>query len=280
MSVADQVLALREELRKVVQNGKKQGKITPAVLQSFAALHFTTEDGLPFRAFPHQQLWSQLFCLEEAKKILIIAPPGSAKTSWILVYAACYIGFYPKKSIILASVSGLVAERRSLSLRSLVDSEEYQMTFPGIKTITSGEMKWSATAWSVYEGETQPTGKIHPTVSSYGTGGSILGSRASLILGDDLIDHDSTKTEYQRDSVKTWFHNSLMSRRLMPSGRVIIIGNQFHPDDLYAGLSESGEWVECRMPLLHESNSVDVTVKWPDSYTGKLIGEEFFDEEN
>lgn len=280
MSTVEQAAAIRAQLRNIIQEGKRVGIITPAVIQAFATLHMMTEEGLPFKPYPHQQLWSKLFCLDDAKNILILSYPGSAKSSWLLAYAGVYIGYHPKRSIILASVSGVVAERRSLTLRSLVDSQEYELTFPGLKTITSGEMKFSANAWSVYEGSSPPSGKLHPTVSSYGLGGSILGSRASLILVDDILDHDSTKTEHQREGAKVWFWNSLMSRRLMPGGRVIVIGNSFHPDDLYSMLADSGEFVTCRMPLLYETNSVDVEISWPDNYHGAIIGGEITDEEN
>ena len=85
--------------------------------------------------------------VEDIKKLLIIAPPESAKTTWLLAYLGAHVAFYPEWPRIMAAVTGNVAAKRSQSLRLLVESAEFQATFPDTKRAIG--MQWTQTEWSV-----------------------------------------------------------------------------------------------------------------------------------
>lgn len=264
-------LSIQGALRATIQRAKKNNTgVTPEVVSAFATLHMSTGDGEPITPAAHHWLWLQLMCDPHIKKLLIVGTPESAKTTWVLAYAACLIGFYPEWPGIIAAVSGPVAEKRSLALRNIIESPEYALTFPGVKPAAG--MPWTATEWSVSEGGQSHAGRLHPTVSAYGTGGSITGSRARWLIGDDLLDLDNTRTQHQRNLVDTWLHTSLLSRLTAQTGRAVIIGNTYHHADSYALLRRSEGWVTCHIPLLSDDRNVYATVTYPDDFKGMPIG--------
>lgn len=266
-----QYLSIRAALRATIQRAKASSVgVTPEVVAAFAALHMSTGDGEPITPAAHHWLWLRLMCDPLISKLLIIGTPESAKTTWVLAYAACLIGFYPEWPGIIAAVSGPVAEKRSLALRNLIESPEYALTFPGVRPASG--MPWTATEWSVAEGGKAHAGRLHPTVSAYGTGGSITGSRARWLIGDDLLDLDNTRTQHQRGLVDTWLHTSLLSRLMAQVGRAVLIGNVGHYDDAYMRLAKSEGWVTCKIPLLSDTPAVRATISYPDDFAGQPIG--------
>lgn len=245
--------------------------VTPEVVAAFAMLHMETDDGLPIAPAAHHQLWLRLICDMEIKRLLIIGTPESAKTTWVMAYAACLIGFHPEWPGIIAASSGEVAEQRSLALRNLVASAEFRETFP---TVGPAEgMVWRTDEWSVAEGGRPHRGRLHPTVRAYGTGGSITGSRGQWIIGDDILDFDNTRTQHQRQLVDTWLHKSFLSRVRARTGIVRLIGNTWHHSDSHALLRKSEGWVSCHIPLLSEGPEVVATITYPDSFGGRPMGE-------
>lgn len=245
-------------------------------MAAYAALNLTDDDGLPITPAAHHWLWLKLLCDERIKKLLIIAPPESAKTTWtILAYLGCRIGFYPEQSIIIGSVTGPVAEKRSVSLRTAIESAEWQATFPEIEPClsTSSGLRWTTTEWSVAPNGNPHPGRMHPTLAAYGTGGSVIGSRADLIVADDLLNFENSRTAHQRDLVEEWLHNSLLSRRKSRTGRMVMIGTAWHHEDIYSKARREGGWVVCHIPLLSDGNDVAATVSYPDGWKYEMLGE-------
>lgn len=265
----------RKLLRQAIQLAKARNYLTPEIVAAYAALHLTTDDGVPIAPAAHHWLWLRLLCDERIKKLLIIAPPESAKTTWaVSAYIGCYIGFHPERSVIIGSTSGPVAEKRSLSLRAMVESSNWQATFGDVLPVRAAKgLKWDTAEWSVAPKGRPHAGRLHPTVAAYGTGGSVIGSRADIVLADDLLDFDNSRTSYQRGLVESWFHNSLLSRRKSQVGRVVVIGTSWHHEDLYSKARREGGWVVCHTPLLSDSPDVYATLTYPDDWQHEHLGE-------
>jgi hypothetical protein len=243
------------------------------VVAAFARLHIRDDvSGRPIEPAAHHWLWLRLICNLDIKRLLIIAPPESAKTTWVLqAYMGCSIGIWPEWPRIIGAVSGSVAEKRSLALRAMIESDAFRATFPGVERARS--MKWNWDEWSVAPGGTPRAGRLHPTMAAYGTGGPITGSRAMEAIADDLLDFENTRTAHQRTLVDTWLHNSFLSRVLARVGRVRMIGTSWHHDDSYSRLRRTGDWVVCHTPLLSDGEEVYANISYPDHYKGERIGE-------
>jgi len=249
-------------------------RLTAETVAAYAALHITDDNGLPIKPAAHHWLWLRLLCDERIKKLLIVAPPESAKTTWtISAFLGAYIGFWPERSVIIGSVSGPVAEKRSLNLRTTVETPDWQATFPGVVPVRAGSgFKWETAEWSLApEGKPRP-GRLHPTVGAYGTGGKVIGSRADLVVADDILDLKNSRTSHQRSLVESWLHSSLLSRRKSRTGRAIMIGTAWHMDDVYAKARREGGWVVCHTPLLSESGQVFANLSYPDDWPYETIG--------
>lgn len=269
---------VQDMLRRKIQMAKMTNSLDPEVVAAYAYLHLTTDDGVPIIPADHHWLWLRLLCDERIKNLLIVAPPESAKTTWaVLAYIGTYVGFYPERSVIIGSVSGGVAERRAVSLRTSTESDAWRTTFPDVLPVSAG-LPYSATQWSLAPNGKPHPGRLHPTVAAFGTGGSVVGSRADLILGDDLLDFDNTRTAHQRLMVETWFHNSLRSRAKSKTGRVIVIGTAWHQDDLIGKARSTNNWVVCHTPLLSEGKDVYATLTYPDWWPYEKIGSPISDE--
>lgn len=246
--------------------------LTPESVAAFAALFLTTDAGNPILPAAHHWLWLRFLCDERVKRLLLIAPPEAAKTTWaISAYVGAYTTVYPERSVIIGSASGPIAEKRSLSLRLTATSSAYQQAFPQI--LPARGMTFGATEWSLAPGGVPHPGRLHPTVSAFGTGGAVIGSRADLVIADDLLDFENSRTAHQRDLVEQWMHRSLLSRRKARTGRAVVIGTAWHHDDLYARLRGQGDWIVVQLPLLSDGPDVAVTILYPDSWPYERLGE-------
>jgi hypothetical protein len=262
----------REAARERIRAFQAKGELTPEVVADFAYLHFINDQtGEPIRPAAHHWLWLRLICNQHIKKLWIIATPESAKTTWLLAYTACSIGFWPEYPRLIAATTGDVAEKRSIALRTLVQSPEFQRTFPGISRAVG--MKWDSAEWSVAPDGKPHRGRLHPTVFSVGTGGSIIGTRAREAIGDDLLDFENTRTQHQRDTVNNWLHTSFISRVVAQVGTIRMIGNAWHHDDAAARARKAGDWVICHTPILSEGPEVFANIWYPEDYQGERLGE-------
>lgn len=230
-----------------------------------------TDDHRPIYPAAHHWLWLELLCNFDIQRLMIIAPPESAKTTWVIGYEACHVAFFPESPRIFAGSTGPVATQRSVAIRNIVQSDEFVKTFPDV--LPASGLDWQKERWSVAPDGQPHSGRVHPSMAAYGARGAITGSRARETLADDVLDEENTRTQYMRDAVFTWMQRSLFSRRMSKIGRQIIIGTAWSHDDAYQRLREQGDWVVCHMPLLSESADVYATIQYPDDYDGVRLGE-------
>lgn len=268
-----QAQQLRAAIRARVQQDVAAQKLTPEGVAAYASLLLTTDAGMPIRPAAHHRLWLQLLCDDSIQRLLIIAPPESAKTTWTLsAFVGAFVGCFPERSVIIASSSGPIAEKRSISLRNVVSTRAWRMAYPNLAPALG--LPWKSVQWSLAPGGIPHAGRLHPTLSAYGMGGSVVGSRADLIVADDLLDDKNTNTSYQRELAHHWFFTTLYSRLKSKIGRIVVIGTAWHADDLYARLRKSGDWVVCHTRLLADEGQRQVAfLQYPDSFEGTRLGQ-------
>lgn len=246
-------------------------------MADFAFLHMTDDFGRPIEPADHHWLWLRLMADETIKKLLIIAPPESAKTTWLLAYYATSIAFWPEWPHIIAAVTGPVAKKRATAIRNIMGSDTFRDTFPDVQRAIG--MKWNEDEWSVAPYGIPRPGRIHPTLAAMGVGGSIIGSRARIAGGDDLHDEENSRTAHQRELVHNWLHRSFLSRRMSRVGRSIVISTAWHHDDTYARMRRDGSWVVCHVPLLSNDTAVYANIYYPEGFTGNRLGEPIGEED-
>lgn len=245
--------------------------LTPEAVAAFAALNLTDDQGVPLYPAAHHWLWLKLICNTDIKRLLIIGPPESAKTSWVTAYVATRIAFFPESNSIIGSIDAETAMKRSMTIRNMIETDTWKTLFPDV--LPAIGMKQEQAEWSVARHGIANPGRLHPSLRGYGTGQAIVGSRADLLVGDDLIDYDMARTVGMRKFIREWFHNSYLSR-LKSTGRVILIGTAWNAADLYADIRNGGDWVVCHTPLLSDG-PMTADISYPDNWDGEMLGKAF-----
>ena len=203
----------------------------------------------------HHGCWAELL-QSDTERLLLIAPPGHAKSTWCtVIYPAWLIGRRPDVNILLVSATAAQALLFSGAVRATVSaSAEYRQVFPAITP--DRKRGWSAAAWYVV----RSTGaNKDATVAAYGVGGPLIGRRADVIIVDDPCDDATTATAARRDKLWRWYRQTLLTR-LRPGGRIIVVMTRWHPDDLAGRLISTGEYTTCHMEAISADTEVSAEI--------------------
>lgn len=87
----------------------------------------------------------------------------------------------------------------------------------------------------------RPANMIGPSVAAFGVGAGSTGTRADLLVCDDVVDVRSLYSRAQRDCAADCFTNNLMNL-LEPHGRFWGLCTPWHADDLNARLKKNGAY--------------------------------------
>ena len=269
--LSEQYRREQTRLRTLIDQAKATKQITPETVEAYAALHLKDDHGNPIIAAPHHKLWLHFMCDTNIRKLMIIAPYGSAKTTWMIsAYLGLHIGIHPLSANIIACNASETAASRSMALKSAVESPDYRTTFPELEI--DFKRPYTQEKWSLKPRNSVIANRIHDTISAYGVGSPVIGSRADLIIADDLLDKKNTATATSRREMKLWLYSTLISRLKMQRGRIIVIGTSWHIDDFYSTAKQEGGWVVVHVPMLSDTPELYATITYPDGYTGKTLG--------
>ena len=193
----------------------------------------------------HHREWIAALEDQSIRRLLIIAPPGHAKTSWVSIfYPAWRVGREPTVHLGLISNTATQAHRPSVAAREVIkNSDAYHELFPYVQPdYIKG---WAEHEWFVQ----RPTpGDKDATMIAAGVFGPILGARIDELILDDVVDAENVATARGREKLRDWVLTTAMSR-LTPTGRVVCVCTRWHENDLAKDLIEQGFTV-IRMPAI------------------------------
>lgn len=207
----------------------------------------------------------------ELSRLMIFAPPGSAKSSYAsVVYPAYVMGKKPGSRIILGSYASAIAWKQSRRARHIARSEKFRPIFntglvPGNQSVEE---------WAMDNG------------SEYMAGGilaGMTGNRATdLIIDDPVSGREDAESVAIRRKTRESYEDDL-STRLMPGGATIIIQTRWHQDDLAGGIlpvdweGETG-LIRCRDGLDWFVLCLPAIATRKDDPLGRKIGEPLWPE--
>lgn len=116
--------------------------------------------------------------------------------------------------------------------------------------------EWSDTRLTVE----RPANVIGPSVTAIGIGAASTGSRADLLVCDDIVDVKALASHAERDRVKDHFRENLMNL-LEPDGRFWGLCTPWHHDDLNAELKKNEAF-----PLFRQAIGEDLEPVWPERW--------------
>ncbi len=101
-----------------------------------------------------------------------------------------------------------------------------------------------------------------PSVQAIGLHGNILGARLDLIILDDILDFENTRTNAGREDTWGWLSASVFSR-LTARGRILCVGTAFHPDDALHRMARMPGFKAYRYPVLDDAGQPRWPQRWP-----------------
>lgn len=151
------------------------------------------------------------------KRLMIFAPPGSAKSSYASVlFPAWYLGRNPRDCLIQGSYNDTLASRFGRRARNAYASQEHFKVF-GVGLGKSAEGDW----------ETAEGGEYF----SFGMKTGVTGRRADLVVIDDAIKgRKEADSPTERNNVWETYKADVRTR-MKPGAAIVFICTRWHEDD-------------------------------------------------
>lgn len=158
---------------------------------------------------------------DDYDELIILAPPGSAKSTYTSIALPPYfLGRWPNNHILATSYATELAEKWGRRARNILDSQIHQILFPDslLSKDNQAAGRWSTTA----------NGEFYAA----GVGSGILGFRADLALIDDPISgFEQAQSLTQLQKIHGWYETDFVTR-LKPKGKTILICQRLARNDL------------------------------------------------
>jgi hypothetical protein len=162
---------------------------------------------------------------------LVELPRDHGKTTQVCLRVLWELGRNPNLRIKIVCASEAIARDRSRFLRRSVErNPQVREVFPHLRR---GDL-WRAEAFTVR----RRPGILGPSVAAFGIGAAATGTRADLLICDDVVDVKAIWSKAHRDRAAEDFFNNLLNL-LEPDGRFWGLCTPWHADDLNARLKRN-----------------------------------------
>jgi len=218
---------------------------------SLIANIFTDEQGEPFSLAPfHRDL--QAF-LSENPHALVELPRDHGKSTQVCGRILWELGHNPNLRVKIVCATDAIAAERSRFLRTTIATNgRLRLAFPSLRPASP----WGADAFTVQ----RTASIIGPSVAAFGVGAGSTGTRADLLVCDDIVDVRALHSKTDRDRVRDDFQHNLMNL-LEPNGRFWGLFTPWHADDLNAHLVKNAAY-----PHFRRAIDADLTPLWPEKW--------------
>lgn len=205
------------------------------------------EGGKMAKAIPavHQQ-WNNF--LTNNRAAIIFAAVGHGKTHLLTHRILWELGNNPNLRVaLIGAAKGAMPIKTLAKIKEMIEDENpdapLKRVFPHLKPSVTNQI-WKREQIMIERSDVA----ADPSIQTFGFEGKIHGSRIDLIIFDDFCDGDNTRTEQMRDKAYEWVTRSVLSRFPPQGGRVWMIGNVWHEDDLLHRLIKNAHF-----PALYHS---------------------------
>ena len=216
---------------------------------------------LNLEVFPHQQSWidvlegkpptwqhpSITYEPGNRRRLMINVPPEHAKSTTITVNYAMYrIAMNPNIRIVIISQTQTRAKEFLYSIKQRM-TEDPWLKMQQVYGPTGG-YKETADQWTsdrIYL--SRESGEKDPTVQALGTGQQIYGTRADLIIMDDIV---STTNAHEWEKQLNWLQKMVVTR-VGSTGTLLIVGTRVSSTDLYKEIRNPEHWTGGKSPFTY-----------------------------
>lgn len=176
----------------------------------------------------------------ETRRLIITVPPRYGKSICAAVaLPAWMLGHDPSQKIMVASYGSDLAVKHARDFRTVLTSPWYAGLFPRTRLEAGGGR--------VDEQITTAQGGR----KAVSLGGAVTGFGADLIIVDDLMKAGDANSPAERQRVRDYYEQTLVSRLNNKSeGRIISIQQRLHEDDLPGYLLDKGQFTHLNLPAI------------------------------
>ena len=179
-----------------------------------------------------QRIWSN------HRRAVILAPIGHGKSTQLVWRILWELGRNPNLQIALISATqGHPKNLLGAIKQEIEENPRVRQVFPNLRKAKGARELWSSTEILIQ----RPSRDPNPSIKCFGLHGKILGSRAHIIVLDDICNMENTISELQREKAKEWVRGEVIGR-LKPKSRVWAIGHIWHEHDTLQVLRRIQGW--------------------------------------
>lgn len=176
----------------------------------------------------------------EVLRAVVCMPPRYLKSFMLTVALSAWcLGRDPRTKIICCSYGIDLAEKFSSDTLRLMRTDWYRHIFPDthISALKATKSNFETTAGG---------GRFASSV-----GGTLTGRGADLIVVDDPLKAGDAHSEAMREASINWFNHSVRTRLNNPKkGKIIVVAQRLHAEDLPGLLLESNSWKPLIIPAI------------------------------
>lgn len=186
-------------------------------------LQFTEEIAIEPSPVLHQRVLIeklQQVCDGELSRLMVMMPPGSAKSTYCSVLLpAYYLGIHQKRRVIAGSYDTGLSTLFGRKVRNLVNGPDYHRIFPiDVAGDTRAKGEWDLSTGGGYY--------------ATGVGAAVTGRRGHLGILDDLIKgRKDADSQTVRDSTWEWYKADFRTRLIPDQNAIVFIMTRWHEDD-------------------------------------------------
>lgn len=225
---------------------------------AFAEFCFTDALGRPLaQGQVHRELQS---FLTANRRALIELPRDHGKSLQVCIRILWELGHDPSLRVKIVCASDALAVERCRFLReAIAHNEQLRLVFPRLRPARP----WVQTRFGIR----RPGNVIGPSVAALGVGAASTGSRADLLVCDDIVDVKALHSRAERERVKVFFRENLMNL-LEPGGRYWNLFTPWHADDLNSLLKKNAAYA-----LFRRAVGDDLEPVWPERWPTERLAQ-------
>lgn len=204
--------------------------------------------------------WIELF--NKNRFVSLLAPRGSGKTQAVGAYIIWKIVTNPKIKILVVTINQEMADNIMAFIQRHLEGNEKLIEVFGEQ---KGYSDWSRSTLRVLGAGNQKD----PTLKVLGITASMVGGHHDIIILDDIMDSNNSRTENRRREVIRQFESTMMPMLLPPNGKVLSIATRWHENDISAYLQKIPDFASriYRAILKYpEENNGLAEVLWPERF--------------
>lgn len=227
-------------------------------------VHVDDDTQKPLAATKHQKLWIELahqIDAGELKRLLVLAPPGAAKTTW---FSLSFVPWYCQRHVDHAVLNMTSSDAQAAKIGTVVAnvlerSPENAAIFPDPSCRPDKDRGWSSEKGYFLKGK--PLSSKDPNYQSAGFTSRILGARLRGIVLDDILDEQQSRSDLVLADAKALIDNTLETRLHPTLGWMVCIITSWNDRDIPHFLAAKEQWHVVHIPALGDPDIKPISPK-------------------